>query len=124
MPPEMTNVTVRIYGWDYVLKVNAAQEERVKAIADYLDQKMNLVAARGGTADTLKIAIRAGLLITDELFDARDKQDAVMEASLPEAGETQPETTPLLDKSENQDDEIDSKLNALSDLLDKELGTL
>ncbi len=121
MPPELTNVTVRIYGWDYVLKVDAAHEERVKAIAEYLDQKMNLVAARGGTADTLKIAIRAGLLITDELYDAREKQSSVLENPLPEE---KPQPAPLLDQAEVQDDEIDFKLNALSDLLDKELGDL
>ena len=51
MAPELTSVTVRIYGWDYTLKVEPSEVERAKQLADYLDQRMQQVAKKSGTAD-------------------------------------------------------------------------
>ena len=73
MAIDLINVTVRIYGWDYTLRVDPAHADRAKAIAAHLDQKMNQVARASHSADTLRIAIRSALLITDELFETRDK---------------------------------------------------
>ena len=73
MAPELTSVTVRIYGWDYTLKVESTEVERAKQLADYLDQRMQQVAKKSGTADTLKIAIRSAITIIDELFGAKDE---------------------------------------------------
>jgi len=111
MATELTSVTVRIYGWDYTLKVEPSQVERAKSLADYLDQRMQQVAKKSGTADTLKIAIRSALTIIDELFNAQEQTKNVPKRS---GAQTPAKISP----------EWEEKLHELSNLIDKELQTL
>ncbi len=109
MSPDLTTITVRIYGWDYTLKVEPQEVERAKALADYLDQRMQQIATRSTTADTLKIAIRAALTIIDELFDAREQLEKALNAPPPPAEESS-EFQKRLDELKQK---IDSQLQAL-----------
>ena len=107
---ELTPVTVRIYGWDYTLKVEPSEVERAKKLAEYLDQRMQQVAKKTGSADTLKIAIRAGLTIVDELLTAQEQLQHGSATSSSESSEITPEW--------------EEKLHELSNRIEKELQTL
>lgn len=61
--------TVRIYQRDY--EIRGADPAYVQELASLLDQRMNEVAARTSTVDTLKIAILAGLSLADEYVSTR-----------------------------------------------------
>jgi len=110
MVQELTPVTVRIFGWDYTLKVEPTEIERAKSLAEYLDQRMQQIAKKTGTADTFKIAIRSALTIIDELFSAREELDKLSQGS---------QSTDSMDLSPDWEE----KLNELSNRIDKELQT-
>ncbi|OVE79921.1 hypothetical protein BVY01_01225 [bacterium I07] len=61
---------VRIYGAEYSIR---GQEDAnyIKAVADYVDQKMREVDKTIRVDSSLKVAILASLNITDELFRLR-----------------------------------------------------
>ncbi|GAB4230479.1 MAG: hypothetical protein Kow00109_02200 [Acidobacteriota bacterium] len=61
--------TVRIYQRDY--EIRGGDPAYVQELASLLDQRMNEVAARTPTVDTLKIAILAGLSLADEYVSTR-----------------------------------------------------
>ena len=107
---ELTPVTVRIYGWDYTLKVEPSEVERAKQLAEYLDQRMQQVAKKTGSADTLKIAIRSSLTIIDELLTAQEQ----LQNQPASSSSRVPKITP----------EWEEKLHQLSNRIEKELQTL
>ncbi len=111
MISELTSVTVRIYGWDYTLKVEPSEVERAKALAEYLDQRMQLIAKKSGTADTLKIAIRSAITIIDDLFTTRAELEKLQQIS---QQPSQSQVTP----------EWEEKLHELSNRIERELQTL
>lgn len=111
MVSELTSVTVRIYGWDYTLKVEPSQVERAKALAEYLDQRMQQIAKKSGTADTLKIAIRSAITIIDELFAAQTELEKLQQSP-------QKPSVPQISP------EWEEKLHQLSDRIERELQTL
>jgi cell division protein ZapA len=67
-------VKLEIYGQAYNLSVDE-NEEYLKQLAAYVDQKMYAVADAAHTADTVKVAVLAALNIADELFMARARED-------------------------------------------------
>ena len=68
--PNSQSIQVQIYGQRYTVR-GQAQEEYVKELAHYLDQKMQEVATAARVNNLAKIAILAALNITDELFQQR-----------------------------------------------------
>lgn len=111
MSSELTSVTVRIYGWDYTLKVDPSEVERAKSLAEYLDKRMQQIAKKSGTADTLKIAIRSAITIIDELF--------VTQAELEKLQQTpQKSAEPSVSLG------WEEKLHELSNRIERELQTL
>lgn len=70
------NVKIEIY--DQVYNVNAEDnEEYLKELAAYVDQKMRDVAQATRTVDTVKVAVLAALNVADELFTARQRQEKI-----------------------------------------------
>lgn len=66
-------VVVEIYDQIYHLRgVDPAYIERLAAI---VDGKMRAVSARGGTVDSLRVAVLAALNIADELATLRERYD-------------------------------------------------
>jgi cell division protein ZapA len=69
---------VKIDIYDQVYNVNASDnEEYLKEIAAFVDQKMRDVAQATRTVDTVKVAVLAALNIADELFVARERQEKI-----------------------------------------------
>ena len=58
---------VNIFGAEYVLKAAENQDE-IKEIAEYVDQKMKEIDRTQAIGSNLKIAILAALNIAEELF--------------------------------------------------------
>jgi cell division protein ZapA len=81
-PPEPAYVTVDIYDQTYHL--SGPDLTQVQRLAAKVDSRMRAVAARGRTADSLRVAVLAALNLADELVRAEDrlrKLEGVMEES-------------------------------------------
>ena len=63
---------VQIFGQVYRLRSDE-DAERVRQIAEIVDQKMNRIADRGASVDNYRIAVLAALELADELHAMRTK---------------------------------------------------
>ena len=78
MAEESNQVQISIFGQEYSVKA-PADPDYIKKIAEYLDDKMREVQSGFSTTQSsTRIAILAGMNITDELFTARqiDESDS------------------------------------------------
>ncbi|MBU4565802.1 MAG: cell division protein ZapA [Desulfarculus sp.] len=71
-------VTVEILGNEYVLRSEAG-EERVRQVAELLNQRVEEVRAANKTSSTLAAAVLAALNITNELLQLRDQQEKLFQ---------------------------------------------
>jgi cell division protein ZapA len=62
---------VQIFGQTYRLKSDE-DADRVRRIAEMVDQKMSRIADRGSSADNYRIAVLAALELADELYSLQD----------------------------------------------------
>jgi cell division protein ZapA len=76
MGSENNVLSVRIYGAEYAIRGQTNPDE-IKAVADYLDQKMREVDKNIRVDSSLKVAILASLNITYELFRERKEKEAL-----------------------------------------------
>ena len=79
MSDESKNITVNIYGQDYMLKT-AADKNYILKIADYVNLKMKEVESSGldSNSQQLRIAVLSAMNIADELFQSIDKNDKIL----------------------------------------------
>ena len=76
MPEESNQVKISIFGQEYSVKA-PADETYIKKIAEYLDEKMREVQSGFSTTQSsTRIAILAGMNITDELFTAKQSVES------------------------------------------------
>ena len=76
MTEESTQVQISIFGQEYSVKA-PADPDYIKKIAEYLDDKMREVQSGFSTTQSsTRIAILAGMNITDELFTARQSDES------------------------------------------------
>jgi cell division protein ZapA len=68
-------LNVRIYGAEYPIRQEGADD--IKAIADYVDNKMHEVDKNVRVDSSLKVAILACLNITEELFRERKEKEEI-----------------------------------------------
>ena len=97
--PAPEAVSVEIY--DQIYNLRGTDAEYIQQLATLVDAKMRAVAAHGGTADSLRVAVLAALNISDELLSLRARYDAL-------AGS--------VDRSE---DSMRSRAGTLSEMLDE-----
>lgn len=76
MDSDKNVLSVRIYGAEYAIRGQTNPGE-IKAVADYLDQKMREVDKNVRVDSSLKVAILASLNITYELFNERREKEAL-----------------------------------------------
>ena len=77
MSEENNQVQISIFGQEYSVKA-PANPEYIKKIAEFLDEKMREVQSGFSTTQSsTRIAILAGMNITDELFNSRQSGDSV-----------------------------------------------
>ena len=79
MSEESKNITVNIYGQDYVLK-SAADDNYINKIAEYVNSKMKEIESSGLDANSqqLKIAVLSAMNIADELFQSLEKNSSII----------------------------------------------
>ena len=76
MTEESNQVQISIFGQEYSVKA-PADPDYIKKIAEYLDDKMREVQSGFSTTQSsTRIAILAGMNITDELFTARKSDES------------------------------------------------
>jgi cell division protein ZapA len=66
-------VVVEIY--DQIYHLRGVDPEYIERLAAMVDGKMRAVSARGGTVDSLRVAVLAALNIADELTTLRERYD-------------------------------------------------
>jgi cell division protein ZapA len=71
-------VRVNIFGAEYVLKATENQDE-IKKIAEYVDQKMKETERSQAINSNVKIAILAALNIAEELFQNQRYRERLLE---------------------------------------------
>lgn len=69
---------VNIFGAEYVLKATENEDE-IKEIAAYVDQKMHEIDKAQALGSNLKIAILAALNIAEELFQTQKYQERLID---------------------------------------------
>ena len=67
----MATVTVEINGRPYAVGCADGQEERVRILAKQFDSHVRQVAGEVGHVGDIRLFLMAGLLLADELHDAR-----------------------------------------------------
>jgi len=70
-------VTVQIFGKEYPI-ASDQNREYVQKLADYVDRKMNEIAAEGETFASGKIAVQACLDIADDLMRTRNEKEQLI----------------------------------------------
>ena len=76
--PDNSTVQVTIYGKSYTIK-GKADSSYISGVANYVDMKMREVDDGPNTGQAEgKVAILAGMNITDELFSARQDNDKLV----------------------------------------------
>jgi cell division protein ZapA len=76
----MATVTVEINGRPYAVGCADGQEERVRALAGQFDGHVRQVAGEVGHVGDLRLFLMAGLLLADELHEARTNGGAAAPA--------------------------------------------
>ena len=71
-----SKVTVKIYGQDYTILGEKSEDEIVR-IAEYVDNKMNLISRFSGEVSTGTLGILSAINITEEYFDALAAMEAI-----------------------------------------------
>jgi cell division protein ZapA len=69
----MAQVTVTLNGRTYRLRCADGEEERLHDLVDHIRNKLDDLTARFGQIGSERLLLRAAILISDELFDARDR---------------------------------------------------
>ena len=96
MSEESNQVQISIFGQEYSVKA-PADPDYIKKIAEYLDEKMREVQSGFSTTQSsTRIAILAGMNITDELFNSRQS-------------------------GESENTEIEQKISSLIELIEESL---
>ncbi len=78
---DQSRLKVTIFGKDYALKADTSHEY-INETARYLDSKMNDIADKHGDQSDTRLAVLAGLNITDELFRLKKQVPANLEEKI------------------------------------------
>jgi cell division protein ZapA len=71
----MGQVTVTLNSRTYRLACGDGEEARLQALAAHVKVKVDALAAQFGQVGEERLLLMAALLVTDELFDARERAD-------------------------------------------------
>ncbi|MBS1262185.1 MAG: Cell division protein ZapA [Calditrichaeota bacterium] len=73
-------VNVSIFGDEYPIRAQVSDEEYVRKIAAYVDDRMTEIEQSMKPSSTLKVAILAALNIADELMTTQEDRDRTVSA--------------------------------------------
>ncbi|MGD0887983.1 MAG: cell division protein ZapA [Acidobacteriaceae bacterium] len=75
--PAATPESVSVEIYDQIYNLRGSDGEYIQQLAALVNAKMRAVAAHGGTADSLRVAVLAALNIADELLTLRARYDSL-----------------------------------------------
>lgn len=75
MASSATGSSVRVEIFDQVYNLRGTDPEYIAKLAEYVDNKMRVIAQQTSTADSLRLAVLAALNIADELHLVKGKQE-------------------------------------------------
>ncbi|MBR2547223.1 MAG: cell division protein ZapA [Eubacterium sp.] len=118
-------VNVKIFGQDYLISGDKDKED-IEKVAEYVDNKMHLIARVTDKRGTGTIAVLTAINITDEYFDAMDEIERLKAANqqiekdaqrylkmLDDTKETHKQSKENLDKLMEQSKEDETKYREL-----------
>jgi cell division protein ZapA len=73
--PQTVPQTVVVEIYDQIYHLRGVDPQYIERLAAMVDGKMRAVSARGGTVDSLRVAVLAALNIADELATLRERYD-------------------------------------------------
>lgn len=73
----MGQVTIQLNGRTYRLRCDDGQEERINGLAEYIGKRIDGIKTDVGNIGSDRLLLMAALMITDELWDARDELKTV-----------------------------------------------
>lgn len=71
----MPQISLTINGRSYLVTCDDGQEPHLERLGEYLDARVQELAAAVGQVGESRLLVMAGLLITDELIDSRSQQN-------------------------------------------------
>ena len=112
----MAEVTLRINGRDYGLACDDGQEERVKALGAYVDQRVRDIAQAGMATSDSHLMFLLSIILADEIFELRDSVALANQNARP---------MPMgLQISEAEEAEIVETINTLAARIDSIAGKI
>lgn len=72
----MTDVNININGRTYEISCDPGQEGRIIDVAAYIDQRLQQISRSGAAYNDAHLMVLTALVLTDELFEAREAQSA------------------------------------------------
>ncbi|MEQ9813670.1 MAG: cell division protein ZapA [Azospirillaceae bacterium] len=71
----MARVDISLNGRSYPIACDDGQENRVRSIAEFLDQRMRELSRAAPSATEAQLLVMTALMVTDELFDLQEAQE-------------------------------------------------
>lgn len=93
----MGQVALRINGRSYEITCDEGQEEHLRGVGAYFDSRVREVAGAVGQVGEGRLLVIAGLLVADELFDAKEKLAGLSARDDGDAAETLAEAATRVD---------------------------
>ncbi|NIY75936.1 cell division protein ZapA [Thalassospira sp. HF15] len=114
----MAQVSIRINGRSYDIACDDGQEDRIHALAKYVDERVKEISDAVGQIGEQRLLVMTSLLIADELGMAHEKLDnPASQAAEPDPGSlTAAESDALADNI----DSMAERVEALADRLGKD----
>jgi cell division protein ZapA len=79
----MTQVNISINGRIYEIGCDPGQEGRIVDLAAYIDQRLQQIARSGAAYNDMHLMVLASLVLTDELFEARESTGTAVKTASP-----------------------------------------
>lgn len=106
----MAQVTIRINGINYVLACGDGEEAHLNAMAAELDQRITEIRKIAGPAGEGRLLVMAGLMLADDLYEAR-KKVAELESRPTAAAASAPRANRRLSRAAKRAEDIASELD-------------
>jgi cell division protein ZapA len=115
----MAQVEVTVNGRNYIVACEDGEEEHLQSLAAYLNHNVTELANSIGQVGEARLMLMAGLLLADELFDARGSVETLEEslarskaADERNRGEVASAASALIDRLARRLDDIADRLES------------
>ena len=108
----MAEVEVTINGRSYLMGCDDGQEEHLMALAEDVGRRVDELVATVGQVGDARLLLMAGLLIADELYDARAETEASQGTEQRQAAEAEAQLADRLDGLAQRLESVAAQLQA------------